>query len=238
MSAFNRRRGHLDATGGREVCFCHLCQNQWYRDEHESLHCPSCSDDAVEIVREALSLPRHRATPKGLTVCQINPASDPRPNAGFGLFAPGRFPRPDPFVDSDPEEEDIDDHITGGPNRGYFSQRAARTPLTRDRHANVEANFLEFMSRFRGTAMGSAAPAAPRNVQDSDDLSFPGFISGGQPTVQHTTIRSGPSGSTHITVMAGEGPVDFNQYARLGQSSRFSMPPPSNNNPRRSSCLY
>jgi hypothetical protein len=26
---------HLDATGDRELAFCHLCEHKWYRDESD-----------------------------------------------------------------------------------------------------------------------------------------------------------------------------------------------------------
>lgn len=41
--------GHLDATGPREVVFCHQCENEWYQDEH-GLVCPACEGEVVEIV--------------------------------------------------------------------------------------------------------------------------------------------------------------------------------------------
>jgi E3 ubiquitin-protein ligase RNF115/126 len=41
--------GHLDATGSREVVFCHQCENEWYRDEH-GLICPACEGEIIEIV--------------------------------------------------------------------------------------------------------------------------------------------------------------------------------------------
>jgi Zn finger protein HypA/HybF involved in hydrogenase expression len=41
--------GHLDATGDREVVYCHACAHEWYRDEH-GLICPSCQGEITEIV--------------------------------------------------------------------------------------------------------------------------------------------------------------------------------------------
>jgi hypothetical protein len=41
--------GHLDASGPREVVFCHKCENEWYRDEHGNT-CPNCKGNIVEIV--------------------------------------------------------------------------------------------------------------------------------------------------------------------------------------------
>lgn len=44
---------HLDATGAREVVYCHQCENEWYQDEH-GLVCPACEGEIIEIV----SLPK------------------------------------------------------------------------------------------------------------------------------------------------------------------------------------
>lgn len=41
--------GHLDATGPREVVYCHQCDNEWHRDEHD-LICPRCEGEITEIV--------------------------------------------------------------------------------------------------------------------------------------------------------------------------------------------
>lgn len=35
--------------GGRELVFCHPCQEEWYRDQH-GLICPYCNGDFVEII--------------------------------------------------------------------------------------------------------------------------------------------------------------------------------------------
>jgi hypothetical protein len=40
---------HLDASGDREVVYCHQCNHEWYRDNH-GLICPHCEGEATEIV--------------------------------------------------------------------------------------------------------------------------------------------------------------------------------------------
>jgi hypothetical protein len=49
-------RTHLDATGDREVVYCHSCSHEWYRDEH-GLECPECGGDITEVVGR--HRPRH-----------------------------------------------------------------------------------------------------------------------------------------------------------------------------------
>lgn len=49
----SQSHGHLDATGDREVVYCHACAHEWYRDEH-GLICPSCAGEIIEIVRTLL----------------------------------------------------------------------------------------------------------------------------------------------------------------------------------------
>lgn len=39
----------LDATGSREVVYCHACSHNWWRDEH-GLQCPNCGGEVIEIV--------------------------------------------------------------------------------------------------------------------------------------------------------------------------------------------
>jgi E3 ubiquitin-protein ligase RNF115/126 len=41
--------GRLDATGDREVVYCHQCHAEWYNDEH-GLECPTCEGQITEIV--------------------------------------------------------------------------------------------------------------------------------------------------------------------------------------------
>jgi Zn finger protein HypA/HybF involved in hydrogenase expression len=53
MSSEVERHGHLDATAGREVVYCHACANEWYRDEN-GLTCPECQGEITEIVSLAL----------------------------------------------------------------------------------------------------------------------------------------------------------------------------------------
>jgi hypothetical protein len=42
--------GHLDATAGRTVVFCHACHNEWHEDELGQESCPRCASDIIEIV--------------------------------------------------------------------------------------------------------------------------------------------------------------------------------------------
>ncbi|QSZ33573.1 hypothetical protein DSL72_005141 [Monilinia vaccinii-corymbosi] len=99
---------HLDATGAREVVYCHQCENEWYRDEH-GLVCPACEGEIIEIV---------------------NPNSDPRPGMNH---SPDMSPLRDlhdhnPWADdSDPEEADIEEHITHGPGGSILFSQTIRT---------------------------------------------------------------------------------------------------------------
>ncbi|VUC32849.1 unnamed protein product [Clonostachys rosea] len=49
IDSSGRKSSHLDASGDREVVFCHNCENEWYRDQH-GLECPRCESDLIEIV--------------------------------------------------------------------------------------------------------------------------------------------------------------------------------------------
>lgn len=41
--------GRLDASGPRDVVFCHQCEHEWYQDE-ACLICPRCEGEITEIV--------------------------------------------------------------------------------------------------------------------------------------------------------------------------------------------
>ncbi|KAM0177698.1 hypothetical protein ACHAPC_008703 [Botrytis cinerea] len=99
---------HLDATGDREVVYCHQCENEWYQDEH-GLVCPACEGEIIEIVE---------------------PSSDPRSGMGNSPdIAPLRdLDNHNPWADdSDPDEADIEEHITHGPNGSILISQTIRT---------------------------------------------------------------------------------------------------------------
>ncbi|KAH7035606.1 uncharacterized protein B0I36DRAFT_94610 [Microdochium trichocladiopsis] len=93
--------GHLDATSGREVVFCHACDHEWYKDERgESLTCPRCHGEATEIVDP-------QNDPRSMNDAQPGQDSDPDEadidDYQTGFYArrnvfrgPDRFPPP-PF---------------------------------------------------------------------------------------------------------------------------------------------
>ncbi|KAJ8071353.1 hypothetical protein OCU04_001684 [Sclerotinia nivalis] len=99
---------HLDATGPREVVYCHQCENEWYQDEH-GLVCPACEGEIIEIV---------------------DPNSDPRRGMDNSRnISPLRdLANHNPWADdSDPEEADIEEHITHGPNGSILISQTIRT---------------------------------------------------------------------------------------------------------------
>lgn len=49
MSSQDHHHGHLDATTGREVVYCHACSGEWYRNEH-GLECQECGSEITEMV--------------------------------------------------------------------------------------------------------------------------------------------------------------------------------------------
>jgi len=104
--------GHLDASGSREVVYCHQCNHEWYRDEH-GLVCPQCEGEITEIITPSNDpRPIHEAPPPN------PPASlHPRPlNNPWGVQD-----------DSDPEEADIEEHISHGPGGSVTFSRVVRS---------------------------------------------------------------------------------------------------------------
>ena len=170
---------HLDASGPREVVYCHQCDHEWYQDE-SGLVCPNCQGEITEIVRNS-------GTNVGLddilTASQITVESDPRPGPRPGGPAPAPTnddpPTPPGFRSlhslrnhnpwggeefSDPEEADIEEHITQGPGgsvlisrtvrstnpRGFGGSRRRRDPNPREDPDNVMRDFQNMI----GTLMG------------------------------------------------------------------------------------
>ncbi|KAI9746219.1 MAG: hypothetical protein M1818_000900 [Claussenomyces sp. TS43310] len=112
---------HLDATGDREVVYCHQCEHEWYRDEH-GLICPNCQGEATEI---------------------ISPENDPRDmddTAGPSDELQA-LQQHNPWLDNDvadPEEGDVEEYVTHGPNHTmFFSSRTIRPDELR---SNMERN--------------------------------------------------------------------------------------------------
>ncbi|KAH7313088.1 hypothetical protein BKA65DRAFT_412168, partial [Rhexocercosporidium sp. MPI-PUGE-AT-0058] len=109
----------LDASGPREVVFCHQCEHEWYQDQ-AGLVCPRCEGEITEIV---------------------TPESDPRPEREMNPppppdLHPGRWGNHRPDVDSDPEEADIEEHITHGPGGSVLFSRTVRTSTPRSAFGN------------------------------------------------------------------------------------------------------
>ncbi|KAF7544070.1 hypothetical protein G7Z17_g10239 [Cylindrodendrum hubeiense] len=127
------RDGHLDATAGREVVFCHACSAEWYREEH-GLTCPSCHGDITEI---------------------IEPDNDPRDLGHRSSastspeLAPLRFADDD---DSDPDEADITEHL--GPH-GFAFRRSVRDGPDHQHHNPAIDPVLE---RFFNMVQGFGPP--------------------------------------------------------------------------------
>jgi len=186
---------HLDATAGREVVYCHICENEWYRDDypHLDLECPRCHNDFVQIVE---------------------PGNDPRPNV--------RQQHQGPRSDSDPDEADIDEFFERGPG-SFFMRRSVypphsplQSPFDRPSGSSGEgpdrprarpddpgeavlSRFADMFAELGGTRPGQSGG---------------GHVFGTQPRIQRTTFTRSGDGVASFTFTtttttggaAGEGP--------------------------------
>ena len=109
----------LEASGNRDIVYCHACSAEWWRDENGIVPCPSCGSDVTQVVCANLMLHQRYAAKVGkviLTMKQVNLNDDVRPPV-----APAHPPRnsPPPYPgrqsrdDSDPEEADISQYMAG-----------------------------------------------------------------------------------------------------------------------------
>ncbi|KFZ17616.1 hypothetical protein V502_04522 [Pseudogymnoascus sp. VKM F-4520 (FW-2644)] len=107
------QRRRLDATGSREVVYCHHCENEWYRDE-SGLVCPRCDSDITEII-SAENDPRPPELPTPLSADELR-----------GLREHDPWEHHDD--DSDPEVGDIREFVTDNPQgRTTFISRTFRS---------------------------------------------------------------------------------------------------------------
>ncbi|KAK1975826.1 hypothetical protein LZ30DRAFT_604778 [Colletotrichum cereale] len=198
MESHNTRGGHLDATAGREVVFCHACSHEWWQDEH-GLQCPRCDSEITEIV---------------------SPENDPReiedgPPLHDSPVRRGRYDN-----DSDPEEADIEEHLHRGPG-GFVvhrtiwdnSQRPGQSPNTNTRQPADANDGDQIIRRFIDMVNDFGMGMPPRPPEETRPSGIGGGgggggLFGGQGNVR-TYHRAGPGGTTSFTIATG--PIHFHQ---------------------------
>ncbi|EMT66461.1 Putative RING finger protein P32A8.03c [Fusarium odoratissimum] len=193
MSSHAERHGHLDATAGREVVYCHACAGEWYRDEN-GLTCPECHGEITEIVCfPTLPLPVQNAN----HYIQIDPANDPRDfdHHSSASTSPEHHP-----YDSDPEEADIDEHA----QHGFVFRRSVRDGPNHPHHhdpatAPTYERFWDMLNGFGPRAPGGngSFPSSPGEHEQPQEPNF-------GPRIHRTTFTSGPlGGTTSVTIVSG-----------------------------------
>ncbi|KAI1465881.1 uncharacterized protein F4812DRAFT_437985 [Daldinia caldariorum] len=212
------RSRHLDATGDREVVYCHSCENEWYRDERpDTLECPRCHQEITEI---------------------ISPESDPRNLDDDPLlnFEQRRRLHPRFDSDEDPDEEDIDEHLFRGPG-GFFGHRTIlRSPDGRglrtsartapDHPEQIIRRFTEMISDMEGSSpTGRSGPdtlfGQPSRVT-LQRFSGPGFTGG----VSSFTITSSSPGRVRPDPSRGPGFGPEDPFQRVFGDIMGDLGPP------------
>lgn len=178
-------RRRLDATGSREVVYCHQCEDEWYRDEH-GLVCPRCDGEATEIVGPSPASPSFPSSAShSLTIdpdsSQISASNDPRPpEIPFHTRPPAeeleglRDHNPWQDNDSDPEESDINEFMRDIPGgRTTMISRTFRAPPRQvfasgsSRRQNPNDHASQTIRDFEGMLGGLLGPTIR---SDPDDL--------------------------------------------------------------------
>ncbi len=170
-------RRHLDASGPREVVYCHQCDNEWYQDE-SGLICPSCQGEITEIVRNPGT---NVGSNDILTTPQITEESDPRPVHDDPPTPPGfqslhSLRNHNPWAEaefSDPEEADIEEHVSHGPGgsvmfsrtirtsnapRGFGGSRRRRDPMPQEDPDHVMRDFQNMIGNLMGPGFRPGQP--------------------------------------------------------------------------------
>ncbi|KAI9054966.1 hypothetical protein LZ554_002109 [Drepanopeziza brunnea f. sp. 'monogermtubi'] len=202
-----RGGGRLDASGPREVVFCHQCEHEWWRDQN-GLACPRCDGEITEIV---------------------STESDPRPEQRHGEAPPvngswGGRRNPHEIdsdeTDSDPEEADIEEHVTRGPGGSVMFSRTYRStgPGPRitathfrttgqdDNPDHIMRNFHEMIGSFMGPDFqpGQAGRSGV-NTLFPQPLDFGGGFRGGQ-NGQYTFVNGNLLGGEPLQPRNADGP--------------------------------
>ncbi|TEA14375.1 putative RING finger protein [Colletotrichum sidae] len=213
MDSHSTRGGHLDATAGRDVVYCHACSNEWYQDEH-GLQCPRCDSDIIEIV---------------------TPDNDPRliedgpPLNDSPDFGRHRHRLDD---DSDPEEADIEEHLHRGPG-GFVlhetiwnnSQRPGQSPSPNTRQPPEADGGDQIIRRFIDMVNDFGMGMPPRPAEESrPPAGFGGGGGGGSGLFGgggnvRTFYRPGPGGTTSFTIASGPIHVHRGAHAHAGSGS-------------------
>ncbi|KAH7198585.1 uncharacterized protein B0J16DRAFT_41670 [Fusarium flagelliforme] len=217
MSSEVERHGHLDATAGREVVYCHACANEWYRDEN-GLTCPECHGEITEI---------------------IDPENDPRDFDHHSSASTSPELRP---YDSDPEEADIDEHT----NQGFVFRRTVRDGPGHQHHHHEPAYgpvLQSFVHMLNG--LGAQVPdnnrSFPRGPGEHGEHEEQGEQRHGEqgehgaaeqnfPRLHRTTF-AGPFGQGRTTVTVISTPMHATQTGSPGAPSleafqEYAQPPP------------
>ncbi|KAL2126489.1 hypothetical protein VTI74DRAFT_821 [Chaetomium olivicolor] len=181
---------HLGAANGREVVFCHACENEWYRDEHESLVCPSCQSSFTEIV-DSSNDPRNM---------HGGPTPSDSSRSGRSFHQTGGD-------DSDPEEGDIEEHLYGDPRRMFRRPGDPRSPGPDSAGANANEGDA-ILRRFADMLMHDLGGLRAARASPGAGALFPTeeHVHPSGARIQQTTFRAGPFGTaTRITITSGNG---------------------------------
>ncbi|KFY28939.1 hypothetical protein V493_02639 [Pseudogymnoascus sp. VKM F-4281 (FW-2241)] len=231
------QRRRLDASGSREVVYCHHCENDWYRDE-SGLVCPRCDSDITEIV-----WPRSRRRSSGIytDLTQISAENDPRPP---------ELPTPlsadelrglrehDPWEhhndDSDPEVGDIREFIRDNPQgRTTFISRTFREPPrevfssgSSRQPANPDDNAGQTLRDFEGIISGILGPHTRVSGTGGEHQASPFGPPGPRPGEPAGPPPGAPPGWGNFR--AADTPADQHQPRVFGSriTFQFGGPPP------------
>jgi E3 ubiquitin-protein ligase RNF115/126 len=184
---------HLDASGPREVVYCHGCENEWYKEQF-GLKCPRCEGEATEIVSSSTQWQRgERQLEMASDIrLQVTDDNDPRERASSPEPEEDLHPLHDHIHDNnlwlddddvpDPDEDDVEEYITHGLGgrttfvSSTFTTRGRRGPPgnPRNRHppidpddpANLIRDFHSMVSHLMGPnhRQGRAGRSGPETL--------------------------------------------------------------------------
>ncbi|KAL9095227.1 MAG: hypothetical protein Q9165_002483 [Trypethelium subeluteriae] len=186
----------------RDMVFCHVCENEWYREEH-GLECPSCHSDFTEIIEQDHD-PR---VERQLHV-------DDEDSESLPSLLHEHEHQHNPWRDApDPDEEDIDGVGNMWPNE---PRDRSRTPQQSDL-AGGHPLMQNFATMLQGIAGRSMSPRMHQDDPASANRAGTRILRHGP----HMEIRrEGPNASFYFSSYSS-GPSTFGGSGRQDPPDHF-----------------
>ena len=205
-----------DGRDGRELVFCHACENEWYRDQG-GLECPQCHSDIVEVI-DRNNDPRDShldLTASDDEVEDLSRSPDALPHNPLHRHNPWANDVPDP------DEGDIE-HVAFNPAPGIHFQRTtfrSTSPMGQNSRNAFPPLFTSFAGMLNG---GATTPGASPHQSPF----HPPGAQRAQPSRYHSPFPTNPPGNPPLRAnvhVYGAGDQSINNLHAVMQTMLASI---------------